>query len=42
VIGWLIVFDFTALQQVVFARAIYLLLAGGGFIQRVWRVGTCN
>jgi len=31
VMGWLIVFDFTALQQVVSPRAISLLLAGGGF-----------
>ena len=31
VMGWLIVFDFTALQQVVSPRAIALLLAGGGF-----------
>lgn len=31
VMGWLIVFDFTALQQVVSPRAIALLVAGGGF-----------
>ena len=31
VMGWLIVFDFTALQQVVSPRAIALLVVGGGF-----------
>ena len=31
VMGWLIVFDFTALQEVVSTRAISLLVAGGGF-----------
>ena len=31
VMGWLIVFDFSALEQAISPRAIYLLITGGGF-----------